>query len=161
MLAETILGSALGGILRLAPEFMKAWDRKNERQHELKMQDKALEFEKLRGAQRMEELRHEGQQVLDSGGLQALVEAIRGQSRPTGVGWADALSATVRPILTYWWCVGLVTAAMVCQFILYVEAGVSGPEAVTMLWGPEEKTIVAGMLNFWFLDRVIRKNTGV
>lgn len=161
MLAETVLGGVIGGLLRLAPEVMKAWDRRNERKHELAMQDKALAFEELRGAQRMEEMRHEGQQVLDSGGLQALIAAIKGQGQPTGVGWADAISATVRPILTYWWCVVLVTAAMVCQYILYLDAGLSGPEAVVRLWGPEEKTIVAGMINFWFLDRVIRKNTGV
>ena len=41
---------------RLAPEILKWLDRKGERSHELAMQDKALEFEKLRGAQRMAEI---------------------------------------------------------------------------------------------------------
>lgn len=46
---ETLLGGLLGGAFRLAPEILKWLDRKGERGHELAMQDKALEFEKLRG----------------------------------------------------------------------------------------------------------------
>ena len=53
---ETLLGGLLGGAFRLAPEILKWLDRKGERGHELAMQDKALEFEKLRGAQRMSEI---------------------------------------------------------------------------------------------------------
>jgi len=53
---ETLLGSLLGGVFRLAPEILKWLDRNGERSHELAMQDKALEFEKLRGAQRMDEI---------------------------------------------------------------------------------------------------------
>jgi hypothetical protein len=53
---ETLLGGLLGGAFRLAPEILKWLDRKGERGHELAMQDKALEFEKLRGAQRMAEI---------------------------------------------------------------------------------------------------------
>jgi hypothetical protein len=49
---ETLLGGLLGGAFRLAPEVLKWFDRQGERGHELAMQDKALEFEKLRGAQR-------------------------------------------------------------------------------------------------------------
>jgi len=53
---ETLLGGLLGGAFRLAPELLKALDRQGERRHELAMQDKAIEFEKLRGAQRMGEI---------------------------------------------------------------------------------------------------------
>jgi hypothetical protein len=53
---ETLLGGLLGGAFRLAPEILKWLDRKGERGHELAMQDKALEFEKIRGAQRMAEI---------------------------------------------------------------------------------------------------------
>ena len=46
---ETLLGGLLGGAFRLAHEVLKWLDRKGERDHELAMQDKAIEFEKLRG----------------------------------------------------------------------------------------------------------------
>lgn len=48
-----MLGGLLGGAFRLAPEIFKWLDRKGERGHELLMQDKALEFEKVRDASRM------------------------------------------------------------------------------------------------------------
>jgi hypothetical protein len=57
---ETLLGGLLGGAFRLAPEVLKWLDRRGERGHELAMQDKALEFEKLRGAQRMCTREHAG-----------------------------------------------------------------------------------------------------
>ena len=60
---ETLLGGLLGGAFRLAPEMLKWLDRQGERNHELAMQDKALEFEKLRGAQRMEEIRAAGDAI--------------------------------------------------------------------------------------------------
>ncbi len=53
---ETLLGGLLGGAFRLAPEILKWLDRRGKRGHELAMQDKVLEFEELRGAQRMSEI---------------------------------------------------------------------------------------------------------
>lgn len=47
---ETLLGGLLGDTFRLAPEVLKWLDRKGERDHDLAMQDKALELEKLCGA---------------------------------------------------------------------------------------------------------------
>ena len=44
---ETVFGGLLGGALRLTPEILKHFDRKNERKHELFLQDKQLEFEKI------------------------------------------------------------------------------------------------------------------
>ena len=40
ILGGGIFGSLLGGIFRLAPEVLKYFDKKNERQHELAMFDK-------------------------------------------------------------------------------------------------------------------------
>lgn len=161
MVIETLLGSIGGGLLRLAPEVLNWLDRKSARGHELLMQDKALEFEKLRGQQRMGEIGAQNQMALDEGGLRAFVEAIKGQATPTGVSWVDALSHSVRPILTYWWCVVLFTGVKIAQYIWLTGEGNNAVDAIMMLWGESEMVIVSGMLNFWFLDRVIRKNSGV
>ena len=53
---ETLLGGLLGGVFRLAPEVLKWFDRKSERGHELAMQDKALEFDRMRGTKKMAEI---------------------------------------------------------------------------------------------------------
>ena len=94
---ETLLGGLLGGAFRLAPEILKWLDRKGERGHELAMQDKALEFEKLRGAQRMSEIGAGADAAWNVGAIETLREAVRTQGEKTGVRWADALSISVRP----------------------------------------------------------------
>ncbi|NBS40346.1 MAG: hypothetical protein EBS73_13955 [Betaproteobacteria bacterium] len=122
---ETLLGGLLGGAFRLAPEILKWLDRKGERGHELAMQDKALEFEKLRGAQRMAEIGSAADAAWNTGAIEALKEAVAAQGRPSGVKWADALSTSVRPVITYWFA-----------------------------WTEADQALWAGVLNFWFLGRV-------
>jgi len=158
MILETLLGSLGGGILRMVPEVLNWLDRNNARKHELAMQDKALAFETLRGSQRMDEIGAQNQMALDTGGLAALLEGVKGQGKITGVKWVDAVNATIRPFLTYWWCVVLMTVAKVSQFILMKGHGMANAEAINLLWGVNEMALVAGIMNFWFLDRVIRKN---
>jgi len=99
---ETLLGGLLAGAFRLAPELLKWLDRKGERGHELAMQDKAPEFEKIRGAQRMAEIGSQADAAWNTGAIEALRDAVRTQGEKTGVWWADALSSSVRPIITYW-----------------------------------------------------------
>ena len=89
---ETLLGGLLGGAFRLAPEILKWMDRNGERSHELSMQDKALEFEKLRGAQRMSEIGANADAAWNTGAIDALKEAVAAQGQRSGVRWADALS---------------------------------------------------------------------
>lgn len=153
----TILGSLLGGIFRLMPEVLKWLSAKDDRKHELAMLDKQMEADRARADMHLAEMREQGNISLDAAGLEALKEAIKGQDTLTGVGWADALSKSVRPVLTYWWAIVLSTAAMACQYLLLVHANVPAVEAVTRIWGPDEKAIVSSIFTFWFLDRVIAK----
>lgn len=78
---ETLLGGLLGGAFRLAPEILKWLDRKGERGHELAMQDKVLEFEKLRGAQRMSEIGAGAEAAWNVGAIETLREAVRSRHR--------------------------------------------------------------------------------
>ena len=66
------------------------------------MQEKALEFEKVRGASRMAEIGASADAAWNTSAMEAFKEAVAGQGRPSGVKWADALSTSVRPIITYW-----------------------------------------------------------
>lgn len=150
---ETLLGSLLGGTFRLAPEFLKWLDRKGERGHELAMQDKALEFEKVRGAQRMGEISAGADAAWNTGALEALREAIHSQGVKTHVGWADALSASVRPVITYWF-MGLYCAAKTAAFIAAVNAGIDWGTTILHAWTEADQALWAGVLNFWFLGRV-------
>ena len=96
---ETLLGGAAGGLLRLAPEFLKHFDRKNERAHELSMQDKQLEFEKINQKGRMEELRS----MTDIQELATMGEAFKQQATAdkNSYKWAATISSLVRPIVAF------------------------------------------------------------
>lgn len=150
---ETVLGGLLGGAFRLAPELLKGLDRQGERRHELAMQDKALEFEKLRGAQRMAEFGAAGDAAWHAGALEALREAVHSQGEKTRVRWADALSASVRPVLTYWF-MALYCAAKTTALVSALQGGAGWDMAVMQAWSEADQALWAGVLNFWFLGRV-------
>lgn len=128
-------------------------DRKGERGHELAMQDKALEFEKLRGAQRMAEIGASAEAAWNSGAIEALKEAVAAQGQRSGIGWADALSASVRPVITYWF-MALYCAAKTATFAAGVGAGAGWGDAILHAWTDADQALWAGVLNFWFLGRV-------
>ncbi len=150
---ETLLGGLLGGAFRLAPEILKWLDRKGERGHELAMQDKALEFEKLRGAQRMGEIGAAADGAWNTGAIEALKEAVAAQGQRSGIAWADALSASVRPVITYWF-MALYCAAKTATFAAGVGAGAGWGDAILHAWTDADQALWAGVLNFWFLGRV-------
>ena len=150
---ETLLGGLLGGAFRLAPEILKWLDRDGERSHELSMQDKALEFEKLRGAQRMGEIGASADSAWNTGAIEALRDAVRGQGEKTGVAWADALSSSVRPVITYWF-MALYCAAKTAAFVAAVTAGAGWSTEIQHAWTEADQALWAGVLNFWFLGRV-------
>lgn len=153
---ETLLGGLLGGAFRLAPEILKWFDRKGERAHELAMQDKALEFEKLRGASRMAEIDASGQAAWNGGAIEALRDALKGQAQATGIHWVDALSSSVRPVLTYWF-MALYCAAKTAAFVGVMLAGAGWVGAVQAAWTEADQALWAGVLNFWFLGRVFER----
>jgi len=94
-----LLGSIFGGLFRLAPEVLKFFDKKNERQHELSMFTLQTDLEKVRGQFRMEEkyVEHSTEQ------LKAIQAAFREQaSTAKEAGWfVAAISALVRPGITW------------------------------------------------------------
>lgn len=153
---ETLLGGLLGGAFRLAPELLKWLDRKGERGHELAMQDKALEFEKVRGVQRMAEIGSQADAAWNTGAIEVLRDAVRTQGEKTGVWWADALSASVRPVITYWFMT-LYCAAKTAAFVAALTAGAGWGVAILHSWTEADQALWAGVLNFWFLGRVFER----
>ncbi len=153
---ETLLGGLLGGLFRLAPEVLKIFDRKNERAHELSMQDKALEYEKVKGSQKMGEIGAQAQADWNVGAIGALKEAIFAQGQKSGIKWVDALSQTVRPVITYWF-MALYCAAKTATFMAIFHASGDWMIAAKAVWTEADMALWAGILNFWFLGRVLDK----
>ena len=152
---ETLLGGLLGGIFRIIPEIMKYLDSKNERAHELKMTDKQIEFEQVRGAQKMAEIEAASQADWDKGAIDTLKTAIESQFKLTGTK-IDILTYSIRPVITYWFML-LYCAAKAAIFYSAIEGGTVWHEAVKLAWTEADNALWSAILNFWFLSRVFEK----
>lgn len=157
---ETLVGTLFGGLFRMAPEILKWVDRKDERKHELAMFEKQLQADTLKGNQALEQINANAAAAMGAGEIQALIEATKAQSVPSGIRWVDGVNSLMRPLITFWWVVVLYTAALVAQYLFLIDNGVTMAQAILKLWGVEEKALVASIISFWFVDRSLRKGFG-
>ena len=148
---SSILGGALGGIFRLAPEVLKYFDRKGERQHELAMQDKHLEFAKLQGQQKIQE----AQIQADAVDISALKDVLVAQAQLTGNKFIDFINSFVRPYLAYTLSF-LYFGVKITYGIALFQGGASSYDIAKALYTPDDQALFWGIVNFYFLDRVIR-----
>lgn len=153
-----VLGGLIGGIFRLAPEVLKYFDKKNERQHELSMFDKQCDLEKVRGQIRLDEIGAQRDAAIDVGVMDALNSAINQQAdmvKAAG-GWAASLSASVRPVVTYW-------VLFIWSFVHVWFAwnswlmGMPPAEVFKTMMTPDFSALLSGTINYWFLDRTLKQ----
>lgn len=149
-----LLGSLLGGAFRFAPELLKYLDKKNERQHELAMFDKQCDLEKTRGQIKLDEIGAQRDMAVDVGVLDAFKGAIDQQTEMAKAagGWAASLSASVRPVMTYY----LLLLYGVYKVALIALAPGNSWQAIVSVYGPEDLALLAGVVNFWMLDRTLK-----
>lgn len=158
MLGGGVVGSVLGGVFRLVPEFLKAFDRKNERSHELAMFDRQCKMEEQRGQQKLAEIGAARDAAIDTGAIDALKLAISQQTEMVKAagGWVASLSASVRPVMTYYILAlyGVVKTAVIIQ---QISAGNNFVDVLPKVWGVDDMALLSGVVNYYFLDRTIQK----
>jgi hypothetical protein len=149
-----ITGSLLGGLFRLIPEVIKYFDKKDERDHELAMFDKQCELEKVRGAQKLAEIGAQREAAVDTGVMDAFNAAINQQTEMVKAagGWVASLSASVRPVMTYY-LLALYGAFKAATIV----ANYGTPELMQSVWGVDDMALLSGVVNFWILDRTLAK----
>jgi len=158
MLSGGLLGSIFGGIFRMAPEVLKWLDKKNEREHELNMFRFQCDLEQQRGAQKLAEIGAQREAAVDVGVMGAFQSAIEQQATMVKAagGWVASLSASVRPVVTYW-------VLFVWSFIhvwFAWNAWLAGAPAVEVfktMMTPDFSALLSGTINYWFLDRTLSK----
>jgi hypothetical protein len=158
LLSGGIFGSLLGGIFRLAPEVLKFLDKKNERGHELEMFNRQCELEAQRGQQKMAEIGAQHEATVDAGVMNAFNAAIESQTEMVKAagGFAASLSASVRPVVTYWI---LFIWSGVHLWMAYSawHTGAEPTEVFKLMMSADFSALVSGTLNYWFLDRTLAK----
>ncbi len=158
LLGGGILGSVLGGVFRLVPEAIKYFDKKNERQHELAMFDKQCDLEKVRGQIKLEEIGAQRDMAVDVGVMDAFKAAIDQQTEMAKAagGWVASLSASVRPVMTYYLLV-LYGVAKTAAILLAYFAGQPMLEVLKSAWTVDDMALLSGVVNYWILDRTLAK----
>jgi hypothetical protein len=152
---ETLLGGLFGGVLRLAPEIFKLFDKRNERAHELAMVDREMEFAKIRGEIAM----RQAEVQLQTAELDAMIAAIKEQSGTAqAAGWFIAgVSALVRPTVTYSF-LSLYAAVKMAAYLIAIEQGGDWKDVLTSMWGQDDLAVFNMIISFWFVGRVYERN---
>ena len=154
MVIETLLSGVFGGLLRLAPEALKIFDRKSEREHELKLLGLEHEFAKTKA----EAVLRQGDQLVNIKEFEAIGAATTEQSKTAqAAGWfIAAINALVRPITTYLFlgCYFLVKLAL---YTMAVDAGAAWNEVIVQLWNKDDIAILFMIISFWFVGRVYER----
>jgi succinyl-CoA synthetase beta subunit len=151
---ETLLGGLFGGLLRLAPEVFKLFDKKNERAHELRMVQAEMEFAKIRGEIAMRQT----EAVMTMAEMDTMAQAFKEQSETAkNAGWfVSAISALVRPTVTYAF-LALFVAVKVAAYLIAIEQGGNWKEVLLTMWGTDDLAVFNMILSFWFVGRVYER----
>ena len=158
ILSGGLLGSIFGGLFRLAPEVLKFFDKMNEREHELLMFSRQCELEQLRVQQRLAEIGAQREAAVDVGVMDAFNAAIQQQAEMVKAagGWAASLSASVRPVVTYW-IMALWSFIHVWFAWQAYRAGASPEVVFKTMMTVDFCALVSGTINYWFLDRTLKQ----
>lgn len=152
---ETLFGGLLGGLFRMAPEVLKWLDRRGEREHELRMLNAEMEFAKVRGEIAMRQT----EAMMTVAEMDAISEAVKeqGQTARAAGKFVAAISALVRPVVTWWWVI-LYSAYKVATYLLAMEQQGDWRVVASTMWGPDDMAILTMILTFWFVGRVWERN---
>ena len=151
---ETLLGGVFGGLLRLAPEVFKIFDKKNERKHELAMLNAEMEFARMKG----EIVMRQTEAAISVEEMSAIGKAFQEQSKTAQAAgkFVAAISALVRPTITYAF-VGAYFMVKVASYLIAVEQGGAWKEVLLSLWNQDDVTIMFTIISFWFVSRTYER----
>lgn len=153
----TVASGGLGGLLRLAPEIMKGFDRKHERAHELAMMQVEIQIVEKR-------LEHEMRKVdaaMTMAEMDAISQAVKeqGQTARAAGKFVAMISALVRPMVTYWY-VFLYSAVKIVSMRMAINDGGYWQDVLVESWTTEDMSMLMMILSFWFVGRSIDRDNG-
>ena len=153
-----ILGIVFGGVSRLAQHYMEMQDKQKECEHEAVMFDKqvALQAQRIDAEKDLRQMDVTAQR--DAGELDVLQAAITAQAQEAEAagGWVAKLSASVRPMVSYW-LLAIYTAAKVATLTITLSSGAPLAEAIRAAYTEFDGALLGSIVSFWFADRSLRK----
>lgn len=153
-----LLGLVFGGVSRLTQHWLELKDKEKERSHEAVMYDKQVELADKRFVHDADLRRMDAAAAESSAEWAALTAAVQAQAAEAQAagGWVAKLSASVRPLITYW-LMALYTLSKVFAVWMGIDGGEPFLLAVSGVYGPADGALLSSILSFWFVDRSLRK----
>jgi hypothetical protein len=137
---------------------MEMKDKDKEREHERLMFDKqiALQAQKAEADKELKQMDVDASQ--NSKELDALMTALQeqGSEATAAGGWVLKLSASVRPVISYWLLI-IYSAAKAASFYLALVKGSTVAEAVLLIYTSFDGALLGSIVTFWFADRSMLK----
>ena len=153
-----ILSLVGGAVARLAPSVLDFFKQGRDLKYELLRMDKELAMEETRAKNREAEIAAMSNFQVETNWSEAMGEAIRSQTKVTGDKWLDRINVSVRPILTYWWCIVLYTAHKMLLTVIVMTGDHSNLLSVAnVLYNDFDQAVCGSIIGFWFVDRALRK----
>lgn len=148
-----------GGLMRLAPLFIDLLKNRQEHQHERERVQDQIALEKVRGENKDREIAAVTAQGVETSWASALGEALKAEAQPkpaSGFSLLDWLSGSVRPVLTYWWCVVLYTTHKGVMIAVGTQEKLKLSELAPLILTDFDRGVVGSIIGFWFVDRALR-----
>lgn len=165
-----LLSAVVGFFSSAMPEVLKQWRDAGDRAHELEILKLQIDYDRAKLASTRAEneaastVQLQAIDMQTASGEQAALNA-RVKDSLTGIHWVDALSGSVRPIITYAFF-ALYFLIKCAQFHLLIssnfpwQTGMTLPQALVSLWTEEDVAIFSAIIAFWFGQRALMKARG-
>lgn len=153
----TILSPVLGGLGRLATGWLDYRNKKLDYEQELKLLEMNSKIEEMRANARIRELTQETEMHIETNWSAALEEAMASIGNQGNNSFIGALNNSVRPVLTYWWCLVLYSAYKILFIIHGLRTDSSLLSFSQVIFTEFDAAVTGSIFGFWFLDRALRK----
>jgi hypothetical protein len=137
-----LLASLAGFFTSFIPELLNFVKDKGDKNHELEIIKLQVEAGKSKSFSKLEEVKIHADNVEN--------KIIYNHAKPAGIKWVDALSASVRPFITYSFL--LLYLGVKVTILFNHEVGISMP-----IWTDEDTGMFCAVLGFWFGNRSFLK----
>lgn len=152
------LGILFGGVSRLGQHYLEGKDKDKERLHEAVMFDKQIKLQEQKAVSDTDMRKMEISASSNMGELNALTDVIKaqGEEAKSAGGWVANLSASVRPVLSYWVYL-LYTISKLMSLFIGVSLGLPLQSIASLLYTEFDGALLGSITSFWFMDRSLRK----
>lgn len=162
-----LFSALLGFVSSAVPDFIRLFRDSKDRAHEITLLKLQMEYEreKLAAAQQANMAAHASQ--LQAIELQAGISEqqalnARVSESLTGIHWVDALSGSVRPMVTYaffalYFLIKCAQFHLLMHPMLPWQSTMTLSQALVSLWTEEDIAIFSAIMAFWFGQRALMK----